>query len=119
MKVEGLPECFCGFHATDLFLCTNAEVVLTAWNWKEIRLRHQRYLQHLVANEQSLQSARDLPALAAAARIERRAYEDAFLFDPLLPQSLWPSDYNGDAVQTRHEAFCRLLRQRFHRLTKD
>jgi DNA-binding transcriptional regulator PaaX len=117
MEVEGLPECFCGFNATSLFLCTTAEVVRTAWNWKEIGRRHQRYLQHLVANEQSLQSACDLSSLAAVARIERRAYEDAFLFDPLLPQTLWPSDYNGDAVQARHEAFRRLLRQRFHRLT--
>lgn len=119
MEVEGLPECFCGFNATSLFLCTTAEVILTAWDWKEIQHRHQRYLQHLVANEQSLQSARDLPALARVARIERRAYEDAFLFDPLLPQTLWPPDYNGDAVQARHESFRLLLRQRFHRLTPD
>jgi phenylacetic acid degradation operon negative regulatory protein len=116
MEVEGLPECFCGFNATSLFLCTTAEIVITAWDWEEIERHHRRYLQHLVANERSLQAARDIPALATVARIERRAYEDAFIFDPLLPRSLWPPDYNGDVVQTRHESFRRLLRQRFHHL---
>lgn len=117
MEVDGLPECFCGFNATSLFLCTTSEVVRTAWNWEEINRRHQTYLKHLVATEESLRAARDLPALAVLGRIERQAYEHAFRFDPLLPQILWPDEYEGDAVETGHQAFRQLLRQRFLRLT--
>jgi phenylacetic acid degradation operon negative regulatory protein len=113
IKVEGLPECFCGFEARQLFLCTDAEIVATAWDWEEIGHRQAAYLNHLVATVRSLDAARDLARLAAVARIERQAYEHAFIFDPLLPAALLPKDYDGRAVHDRHVRFRDRLRQRF------
>jgi phenylacetic acid degradation operon negative regulatory protein len=112
IQVEGVPECFCGFTSRELFLCTDREIVASAWNWKEIGRHHKGYLQHLVANEKSLREARDLAQLARLARIEKQACEHAFLWDPLLPRSLWPDDYMGHTVCQRHQRFRELLGQR-------
>jgi DNA-binding transcriptional regulator PaaX len=119
MKVEGLPECFCGFKSNGLFLCTTTEVVLTAWPWKEIRRRHETYRQHCTAREDNLEAAASLAALAKLAQVERQAYAYAFTFDPLLPRVLWPAGYAGEAVEQRHRAFVRTLRRRYDVLAAE
>jgi len=112
IQIGGFPECFCGFKATELFLCTEHEIVNIAWNWREIRHRHQHYLQCLVAESSSLHKARDLTSLAKLARIERKAYDDAFDLDPLLPRQLLPKGYAGFGVQQRHDDFRAVLKQK-------
>ncbi len=101
LEAEGIPECFCGFGATSVFLCTNAEIVRAAWDFEEIDRRHAMYLNHSVANVKSLRAARSLTKLAHIARIERQAYQHAFSLDPLLPRALLPKAYRGFAVQER------------------
>ncbi|MBM3859592.1 MAG: hypothetical protein FJ395_08080 [Verrucomicrobia bacterium] len=112
IQAQGIPECFCGFEASRLFLCDDAEVVVTAWDFKEIGRRHTTYLRHLVANPSSVKRARDLTELARLARIEREAYQYAFSLDPLLPRELWPRSYSGADVEERHQTFRAMLRRR-------
>ena len=118
IQARGIPECFCGFEASRLFLCSTEEVVTTAWDFQEIARRHQTYLQHLVANTGSLNRARDLQELAMVVRVEREAYQYAFFLDPLLPRSLWPKTYRGPIVAERHEVFCACLRRRLPEMQK-
>ncbi|MBM3861056.1 MAG: hypothetical protein FJ395_15610 [Verrucomicrobia bacterium] len=116
IEIEGLPECFCGFQANRLFLCTHAEVVSAAWDWKEINQRHQHHLQRLTGTEAELRNATSLAELSKAARCERRAYQYAFSFDPLLPRPLLPKSYAGGRVEEEHRAFRRHLGRRLHEL---
>jgi DNA-binding transcriptional regulator PaaX len=114
---HGIPECFCGFRASSLFLCDNTEVVHTAWDFEEIRRAHNSYLKHWVTNVASLNQAQDLRALARVARIERDAYYDAFSLDPLLPRELWPKAYQGPLVEERQQTFLARLYSRMKELT--
>jgi phenylacetic acid degradation operon negative regulatory protein len=117
VQVKGLPENFCGFTAPELFLCTHAEVVATAWNWEEIARRHQTYLTHLTANRATLQKATTPAALAGVARLERQAFDFAFSLDPLLPRALLPDGYLGRETWKRHMKFRNLLGTRLGSLT--
>jgi DNA-binding transcriptional regulator PaaX len=112
VDARNIPECFCGFEASRLFLCDTTEVVATAWDWEEISKRHTAYLRHLVATPSAVQKTSDLRKLARLARVERDAHRYAFSLDPLLPRSLWPAHYHGLAVETQHEQFCSALQQR-------
>jgi DNA-binding transcriptional regulator PaaX len=116
LQAHGIPECFCGFEAGRLFLCDNAEVVATAWNWKEIARQHGTYLNHDAIHPSSLSRAGDLAAVARLARIARDAYQYAFSFDPLLPRALWPKSYQGPAVEERRQNFHARLRRRVQEL---
>jgi len=116
IQAQGIPECFCGFEANRLFLCNNAEVVVTAWNFEEITHRHDTYLHHQVATPASLNRARDLTELAHVARIERDAYQYAFSLDPMLPRILWPEHYTGVLVEERHQHFRATLQRRLQEL---
>jgi DNA-binding transcriptional regulator PaaX len=109
IQVEGVPECFCGFKATEVFLCTDEEIVGSSWAWEEITRRQQSYLRHLVATESAFKAARDPVRLGELARVEKRAYDHAMLWDPLLPQTLWPAGYLGRAVHQRHQRLRALL----------
>jgi phenylacetic acid degradation operon negative regulatory protein len=117
VRTEGLPECFCGFTAKQLFLCTDAEVVASAWNWEEIFRRHDVYARRLTGDEAAVRAARQLPALARAARVERQAFDFAFLFDPLLPKALLPKGYRGREVWERHVQFRKCLGRRLAELS--
>jgi len=117
IRIEGLPECFCGFQASRLFLCTHAEVAATAWDWEEINRRHQHYLQRVTGTEVELRNVVVLPDLATTARHERQAYQYAFSFDPLLPRVLLPKSYAGFRVEEQHQAFRRRLGLRLQQLS--
>jgi phenylacetic acid degradation operon negative regulatory protein len=116
VRVEGIPECFCGFEARRLFLCSHQEIVATAWDWEEIGRRQDGYLKSVSATGRVLDKIRDLPRLAAEARSERQAFEYAMEFDPLLPRELWPKGYVGSKVWEEHTRFRQRLRQAFPRL---
>ncbi len=118
IRARGIPECFCGFEVSRLFLCDDKELVATSWNFDEINRQHQSYLQHAVANTTSLNRAADLQQLAHIARIERDAYQHAFSFDPFLPRPLWPKSYRGPAVEERHSAFRACLCRRLRKLAR-
>ena len=99
IKAEGVPECFCGFSARELFLCTDAELVATAWPWEEIDRRQKAYLQHPRLTSRAITRVGGWTEWTQLARLERSSYVDAFVFDPLLPRMLWPKGYRGTAVQ--------------------
>ncbi len=116
IQVEGVPECFCGFEARRLFLCTNAEIVTSAWDFEEIARRQRVHLNHSLTTRKAVKAATDLNKLATLARIEWQAYEDAFSLDPLLSRELIPRSYQGEAVQRRHEDFRHQCRRRIAEL---
>ena len=116
MQVENLPECFCGFRAQSLFLCSDAEVVAAAWDWEQIHQRYRTYRERSTATIAELRATPDLARLGQVARREREAYAYAFSFDPLLPRALWPKGYGGPVVENQHREFRRHLRQRLTQL---
>jgi len=119
VNAQGIPECFCGMESSRLLLCTNAEVVVAAWDFEEIGRRHETYLKHLSADPASWRAGRDLKSLARVVALEREAYQFAFALDPLLPRVLWTKSYKGHAVQARHEQFRAVLRHRLYDLTRE
>jgi DNA-binding transcriptional regulator PaaX len=116
VNAQGIPECFCGLETGRLFLCSDAEVVATAWDWEEIGRRHETYIKHGIANSRSVRSVPNLNNLAHVARVEFDAYRYAFSMDPLLPRELWPKHYAGQAVEERHQRFRTALRRRLQEL---
>lgn len=116
IQAEGIPECFCGFAAQELLLCTHAEIVTAAWDFKEIGRRQRAYESHPSVSKSDLNKISTISSLAAVARAERRAYEHAFSIDPLLPCVLWPQGYRGQLVCHRHEQFRHCLAHRLAQL---
>jgi phenylacetic acid degradation operon negative regulatory protein len=117
IEAAGVPECFCGFTVRDLFLCSHAEVVASAWDWEAIERVHQTYLRHPVLTGRALAEAKDLAQLTALARNELRSYAYALTLDPLLPRALWPKQYRGADVQRQHDRFRRQLADQFRSLS--
>jgi len=118
IQAEGIPECFCGLEVSRLFLCTDLELVESAWDWGQITRQHQAYLRHPQTTVAALKHARDLAGLARIARVEGNAYREAFVFDPLLPRRLWLDHYAGMAVVERHKEFRRALANRMKALSR-
>lgn len=116
LDTKGIPDHFCGFEATRVFLCETKEIVAYAWNFLQIEEQHQAYLKHQVARPSEVKQASDLADLARVARVERRAYQEAFVFDPLLPRELWPKHYLGERVARRHRDFHTQLHRRLRAL---
>jgi phenylacetic acid degradation operon negative regulatory protein len=98
IRVEGLPEAFCGFEVSRLFLCSNAEIVASSWPWEEINREHSAALAKIDTATDLMKSATNTVELGRPADIVRRAYNEAFRFDPLLPKELSPADYRGREV---------------------
>ncbi len=119
IKAEGIPECFCGFETRRLFLCSDAEVVESSWDFEEIAHRHGTYLKHQIANSTSVARAKNLPDLVNQSRIERGAYRYAFSIDPLLPRALWPRGYRGPAVERKHEGFRAAVHRRMGAFARE
>jgi phenylacetic acid degradation operon negative regulatory protein len=118
LQAEGIPECFCGFSAQDLFLCTKAEIVTTAWDFREIERRQKAYERHPAVSTSGLERISTIASLVGAARAERQAYEYAFSLDPLLPSVLWPKNYRGQTVLSTHQRFRLHLGRRLAQLAK-
>ncbi len=117
IKVEGVPECFCGFKADQLFLCTDAEIVNSAWDWQAILLRQQQYLRQLPGLETACRATCEPTRWGLLARTEKQAYDQATAWDPLLPQTLWPAGYRGRLLHQRHLRWRALLGDRLSRMT--
>ena len=118
LKVTGIPECFCGFTCDSLFLCTNEELVATAWDFGGIARDHSEYLRSASERLTILKRAKDLRLVAELAAKERAVHLQAWSRDPLLPRSLWLEGYAGPAVQRAHAQFRAELRQRAAALTE-
>lgn len=116
VNARGIPDCFCGFESDRLFLCDSSEVVKTAWDFDEIARRHRGYLEHAAITPESVKRAADLGTLAAIVRAERRSYAYAFSIDPMLPRTLWPSNYTGPAVAQRRARFQAAVRSRLREI---
>ncbi|MDD2710952.1 MAG: PaaX family transcriptional regulator C-terminal domain-containing protein [Verrucomicrobiae bacterium] len=119
IEAEGIPECFCGFAAQELFLCSNAEIVAAAWDFESIGRAQRAYEQNPAVSPANLDKITSLSTLAEAVWIEHKAYKKAFFLDPLLPYALWPEGYHGQAVCHRHEQFRRCLARRLAQLIDE
>ncbi|MBM3887523.1 MAG: hypothetical protein FJ388_00185 [Verrucomicrobia bacterium] len=119
IRVEGLPECFFGFTTRSIWLCNDAEIVASSWDWEEIGRRHQSYLRQSLSLQRALKAASSLEGVAQTARVERTAYVCAFSLDPLLPQKLLPSAYAGQLVHDSHVAFKRAVALRLAQLSPE
>jgi DNA-binding transcriptional regulator PaaX len=116
IRAEGVPECFCGFEARRLFLCNDAEIVETAWDFEEIGRRHRTYRQHPRIGVTDVRACANHNELACWARMEREAYAYALARDPLLPRELWPRAYRGEEVVNLHRKVRLELARRFAEL---
>jgi DNA-binding transcriptional regulator PaaX len=116
IQAQGIPECFAGFECARLFLCTNQEIVLAAWDFKTLKRTHETYLKQVAVLTQKLRGAPDLTSLARHVRDERLAHAHAIESDPLLPKALWPRGYRGEAVLRAHREARAVLRQRLPQL---
>jgi len=103
IQASGIPECFAGFECTRLFLCSNAEIVKTAWDFDSICHAQQGYLKKIDSLRERIRHAESLRALGIASKEERMGYSAAFTDDPILPRELWPEDYQGDKVCDTHK----------------
>jgi len=115
VEAKGIPECFCGFEVSRLFLCETTEIVGTAWNWKRINSDQDAYLQQAKARLQAVRISKGLGPLARITAAEKDAYAEAFRRDPLLPRALWPAAYRGPAVRELHLKVLAGLRDRVNR----
>jgi phenylacetic acid degradation operon negative regulatory protein len=88
---------------------SDAEIVAGAWDFERINRRYLRLVKLL--DEQpdgALRSETAAKALLRWATAEREAWLDAVTNDPLLPERLWPSGYQGPtAWQRRVDALCK------------
>jgi DNA-binding transcriptional regulator PaaX len=116
VRVEGVPECFFGFTTRRVWLCNDAEIVASSWDWEEINRWQEAYLRQSVGGLKALAAAASVESLAEAARAEWRAYRAAFALDPLLPQRLLPDGYAGLKVLARHKEFGEALAARTARV---
>jgi phenylacetic acid degradation operon negative regulatory protein len=115
VEAHGIPECFCGYEVSRLFLCNNTEVVGCAWDWERIRRSQEAYVDRALNMLRDLKNAQRVETLARLARKEYDRYRDAFGLDPLLPEGLLPDRYRGREIQDRHIEFRELLRDRIRR----
>lgn len=116
IQAKGIPECFAGFECARLFLCSDAEVVESAWDFEAIGRSHEAYLHCIADMIQSIHRASDLTTLARRARDEREMYAAAFAMDPLLPRGLWPKGYRGMSVHASHRDARSVLATRLRKL---
>jgi DNA-binding transcriptional regulator PaaX len=112
IRVEGVPECFCGFTTRQVWLCNDAEIVASSWDWEEIERRQEAYLRQSDAGLKTVATASSVEKLAEAARVEWGAYRAAFAMDPLLPRRLLPDGYAGPKILTRHKEFGQVMAAR-------
>jgi DNA-binding transcriptional regulator PaaX len=112
IHVEGVPECFFGFTTRQVWLCNDAEIVASSWDWEEIERRQEAYLRQSDAGLKTVATASSVEKLAEAARVEWGAYRAAFAMDPLLPRRLLPDGYAGPKILTRHKEFGQVMAAR-------
>jgi DNA-binding transcriptional regulator PaaX len=115
IRASGIPECFAVFESDRVILCTNEEVVRTAWDFEEIKSGQERYLKKLEAFRKEMTAATNPRSLFREVRAERFEYQAAMESDPLLPRELWPSGYVGEKALRGHRAFRTEARARFQR----
>ncbi len=112
-NARGIPECFCGFESRRLFLCTDQEVVRSAWKFDRITEAHKIYLRQKRSFAKEIPKASNTTNLVRLAWEERRAYQEGFLEDPILPTTLCPEGYLGYEVEEAHREIAQRVRERF------
>lgn len=81
---------------------SDTEIVAGAWNFKSINGRYSRYLKILEEHPQGApRSEAAARALLRWAALEHEAWREAVSHDPLLPETVLPSDYLGQRAWRR------------------
>lgn len=74
----------------------NASLVKGAWPFSKLQEQYRAYEHFASTTQKRLRKERlDPPQLFALLRAERSHWRAAFDLDPLLPKSLWPSEYGA------------------------
>ena len=96
------------FEARTVFGQSDVAVVTRAWNFDRLRKIQEDYLDACQARMRRPSAAISFPVVLADMRAELVEYREAMRSDPLLPKSLWPSDYLGSQVAAmfRHRLRC-------------
>jgi len=97
------------FEARTVFGQSDAAVVARAWDFDQLRKIQANYLEVCQACLRRPFAASSFSALLDVLRAELAEYREAIQGDPLLPKSLWPSDYLGPQVAA-------MFRRRIRRL---
>ena len=79
---------------------SDAEIVLGAWDFDRINEFYRQHLQ-ILKEKPNRKGAADALALRRWATAEREAWSKAIKLDPLLPQRLLPSGYQGQRAWER------------------
>jgi phenylacetic acid degradation operon negative regulatory protein len=81
---------------------SDTEIVAGAWNFKSINGRYARHLRILEEHpEGALRNEAAARALLRWASCEHEAWREAVTHDPLLPETILPSDYLGQRAWRR------------------
>jgi len=107
------PEMFVVFESRRIAGGSNAAIVQGAWDFKFINDRYQQHLDTVADCQGALAKAKSPGALSDLVRRERCFYAEALHYDPLLPRSLWPTEYAGPNALRARRAFYAAARHRF------
>jgi len=88
---------------------SNAALVKGAWRFDEINKGYEVCLSQAEVLLRRLPPPRDLEVVRRRLREQRRAWQRAVQFDPLLPQALLPPDYLGQRAWQIHRRLMRRL----------
>jgi phenylacetic acid degradation operon negative regulatory protein len=82
-------------------------IVEGAWDFEEINRRYEGYQSTVRLDATVVRQLVDSPnKFAGWLRSERIAWRHALAVDPLLPRSLWPKNYRGEAAwESRRRSF--------------
>lgn len=93
------------FEARTVLGLPSQEIVTHAWNFKKLTTIQTDFCRACRRNHALLQSGK-IPdhALFSFSRDAFITYRHIMEMDPLLPKDLWPEDYLGEEVYSRHRA---------------
>jgi phenylacetic acid degradation operon negative regulatory protein len=119
-KAAGIESVSFLFEATTVLGRSSRDIVAAAWDFERLGRIQRWYGEVFEHNAMVLRSvAGDLRQLQALAAEELAAYRSAMCDDPLLPEDLLPSGYEGRRLCALHRAFVRAVRARARELAWD
>jgi phenylacetic acid degradation operon negative regulatory protein len=95
------------FQAQPTFRQSGKEIAARAWDFDRLNQLHGRYLDDSQRRKPALPAG---SGMLARIRFEFQEYCQAMAEDPLLPEELYPSDYQGrNVVSTFRRRLCNLM----------
>jgi phenylacetic acid degradation operon negative regulatory protein len=100
------------FHAQTVLGRETRDLVLAAWDFDRLRVRHLWFIESCRRNLHVLRSGRARqPDLGSLAREELQSYLSVMQNDPLLPKDLLPAGYAGIEAHKLHTEFVEAVKR--------